>query len=327
MEKYRVAVVGASGLVGNTILRVLSEYNFPIRELSLFASERSAGSQAEFSGTKYTIEALDETAFDRGVDIALFAAGGKISEQYAPLAARRGAVAVDNSSVFRMDPKVPLVVPEVNPEDIHLHHGIIANPNCSTIQCVVALKPLTAAYGVRRVIYSSYQAVSGSGTRGLRDLDEGLCEFYPRPIHGNVLPHIDSFLDNGYTKEEMKMVHETRKILHLPDLPVTATTVRVPVRFGHSVSINLETERDFVLSDVRALLEKAPGVIVMDDPSRGVYPIPADAEGKDEVYIGRIRRDESVPHGLNLWVVADNIRKGAATNAVQIAKRLIEGGL
>lgn len=322
MKEYSVAVVGASGLVGGTILKVLEERNFPLKNLYCFASERSAGKTLTYAGKTYTIEALTPSAFERQTDYALFSAGSSISEQYVPLAAASGAVAVDNSKVFRMDPSVPLVVPEVNPEDLSWQKGIVANPNCSTIQCMVALKPLIDAYGAKRIVYSSYQSVSGSGSKGLRDLDEGLNEFYPRPIHGNVLPHIDVFLENGYTKEEEKMINETRKIFHLPNLAVTATTVRVPVRYGHSVSINLETEKDFDLQDVRTRLQQAPGVILMDDPQQGVYPIPEDCEGRDEVFVGRVRRDESVAHGLNLWVVADNIRKGAATNAVQIAEAL-----
>ena len=322
MKEYSVAVVGASGLVGGTILKVLEERNFPLKNLYCFASERSAGKTLTYAGKTYTIEALTPSAFERQTDYALFSAGSSISEQYVPLAAASGAVAVDNSKVFRMDPSVPLVVPEVNPEDLSWQKGIVANPNCSTIQCMVALKPLIDAYGAKRIVYSSYQSVSGSGSKGLRDLDEGLNEFYPRPIHGNVLPHIDVFLENGYTKEEEKMINETRKIFHLPNLAVTATTVRVPVRYGHSVSINLETEKDFDLQDVRTRLQQAPGVILMDDPQQGVYPIPEDCEGRDEVFVGRVRRDESVAHGLNLWVVADNIRKGAATNAVQISEAL-----
>lgn len=263
-----------------------------------------------------------------GIDIALFSAGGDTSLKYAPIAAKAGVVVIDNSSAWRMDPEVPLVVPEVNPEDILKNKGIIANPNCSTIQAMVALKPLDDKYTIKRVVYSTYQAVSGAGVKGYNDLKNGVNgaapQKFPYPIYGNVLPHIDVFLENGYTKEEMKMVNETRKILHRPDMRITATTARVPVFHGHSESINVEFEKPFELKELVATLAAAPGIIIEDDVANNKYPMPIYAEDHDEVYVGRIRRDESVESGVNLWVVADNIRKGAATNAVQIAQKLIE---
>lgn len=282
-------------------------------------------------GKQYVVRELTETCFDGlDIDIALFSAGGSISEQFAPIAAKAGAVVIDNSSCWRMDPDVPLVVPEVNPEQIaqYKNKGIIANPNCSTIQAVVVLKPLADAYGLKRVVYSTYQAVSGAGQSGYLDLENGIKgeppQKFPHPIFGNCLPHIDVFLDNGYTKEEQKMIDETRKILNQPDLAVTATTVRVPVFHGHSESINIEFERPFDLAQLREVLEHAPGLIVQDDPANAIYPMAIDAADTDPVYVGRIRRDFSVENGVNLWCVADNIRKGAATNTVQIAKTLIE---
>ncbi len=318
MKQAVVAVVGATGLVGSTILQALESRHFPVGKLIPLASARSAGHKVTFRGQEITVQLLDENSF-AGVDIALFAAGGAVSQQYAPIAAAAGALVIDNSSVFRMVEDIPLVVPEVNGQDIPAE-GIIANPNCSTIQSVVPLHALKP-FGIKRVVYSSYQAVSGSGMKGLADLDEGKQAFYPHPITGNILPHIDSFTEDGYTKEEHKMINETRKILHLPDLAVTATTVRVPVRFGHCVSINVEFDRPFDLADVRAALEGQEGLIVVDDPAQAVYPTPLDAAGRDEVFVGRIRRDFSVENGVNLWVVADNVRKGAAVNAVEIAER------
>lgn len=318
MKQAVVAVVGATGLVGGTILQALESRGFPVGRLIPLASARSAGHQVVFRGQSLTVQLLDQNSFS-GVDIALFAAGGSVSQQYAPLAVEAGALVIDNSSVFRMVDGIPLVVPEVNSQDIK-RHGIIANPNCSTIQSVVPLSALKP-FGLKRVVYSSYQAVSGSGMKGLADLDENKQDFYPYPITGNILPHIDSFTEDGYTKEEHKMINETRKILHLPALPVTATTVRVPVRFGHCVSINVEFDRPFELADVCAALEAQEGLVVQDDPARAVYPTPLEAAGRDEVFVGRIRRDFSVDHGVNLWVVADNVRKGAAINAVQIAER------
>ena len=330
MKQYRVAVVGATGMVGRKFLRVLEERKLPVSEYFLFASKRSAGSKMPFMGQEYTVRELTDDAFDGlHVDIALFSAGAGTSLHFAPIVAASGAVVIDNSSTWRMDPDVPLVVPEVNPDAIggYRKKGIIANPNCSTIQAMVPLKPLHEAYGLKRVIYSTYQAVSGAGQQGYLDLENGLKgeapRKFPHPIAGNCLPHIDVFLDNGYTKEEQKMIDETRKILSLPDLAVTATTVRVPVFHGHSESINVEFERPFDLQELRALLERAPGLVVMDDVANNVYPMAITAADTDPVYVGRIRRDFSVANGINFWCVADNIRKGAATNAVQIAEELI----
>lgn len=330
MKQYRVAVVGATGMVGRKFLQVLEERKLPVSEYFLFASKRSAGSKMPFMGQEYTVRELTDDAFDGlHVDIALFSAGGGTSLHFAPIVAASGAVVIDNSSTWRMDPDVPLVVPEVNPDAIggYRRKGIIANPNCSTIQAMVPLKPLHEAYGLKRVIYSTYQAVSGAGQQGYLDLENGLKgeapRKFPHPIAGNCLPHIDVFLDNGYTKEEQKMIDETRKILSLPDLAVTATTVRVPVFHGHSESINVEFERPFDLQELRALLERAPGLVVMDDVANNVYPMAITAADTDPVYVGRIRRDFSVANGINFWCVADNIRKGAATNAVQIAEELI----
>ena len=320
MKKYNIAVVGATGLVGSTILKIMEERKFPVEKLYILSSKKSAGSKLCFMGKEYVVEELNENSFDKPIDIVLFAAGGAVSEKYAPIAVEKGIKVVDNSSVFRMNKEVPLVIPEVNPEDIDWNRGIIANPNCSTIQSVLPLKPLHDNFKIKRIIYSTYQSVSGSGLRGLRDLEEGIVEFYPYQIQYNALPHIDSFLDNGYTKEEMKMIDETKKILHDDSIRITATTVRVPVKYAHSVSINIEFEKEFKLDEVYKLLEKFPGVILKDDVSNNVYPMAIDAEGHDEVYVGRIRRDFSLENGLNLWVVADNIRKGAATNAIQIAE-------
>ena len=320
MKEFKVAVVGATGLVGGTMIGALENMGFPVSQLIPLASPRSAGKTVSFRGQPHTVQAVSGEAFE-GVDLALFAAGGAASLQWAPVAASLGALVVDNSSAFRMEEDVPLVVPEVNPGDLR-PFGIIANPNCSTIQCVVALNPLKR-FGLRRVVYSSYQAVSGSGQKGLDDLRNGTQNFYPHPINGNVLPHIDSFLEDGYTKEEHKMVNETRKILHLPGLPVTATTVRVPVPFGHGVSINAELERPFHMQEIRESLAAQEGLIIQDEPRENLYPMPLYAAGRDEVFVGRIRRDFSVENGLNLWVVADNVRKGAAVNAVQIALRVL----
>ena len=330
MKQYRVAVVGATGMVGRKFLQVLEERKLPVSEYFLFASARSAGKQLPFMGKTYTVRELTDDAFqDLGIDIALFSAGGETSRHFAPIVTASGAVVIDNSSCWRMDPDVPLVVPEVNPDAIpgYKNKGIIANPNCSTIQAMVVLKPLADAYGLKRVVYSTYQAVSGAGQKGYMDLVNGLKgeapQKFPHPIAGNCLPHIDVFLDTGYTKEEQKMIDETRKILSLPELRVTATTVRVPVYHGHSESINVEFARPFELDELRAVLEKAPGLIVRDDPKHNVYPMAIEAADTDPVYVGRIRRDFSVDSGVNLWCVADNIRKGAATNAVQIAEELI----
>ncbi|MBR1970868.1 MAG: aspartate-semialdehyde dehydrogenase [Clostridia bacterium] len=328
MKKISVAVVGATGMVGRTFLKVLEEEKLPVDKYYLFASKRSAGQKINFMGEEHVIEELTETSFDRGIDIALFSAGGSTSEKFAPIAASKGCIVVDNSSAWRMDENVPLVVPEVNPEDIKKNKGIIANPNCSTIQAMVALKPLDDKYKIKRIVYSTYQAVSGAGMGGWSDLENGLKgeapQKFPHPIANNCLPHIDSFLDNGYTKEEMKMVNETRKILGRDDIAITATTVRVPVFNSHSESINLEFHNSFDLKELVEVLKNAPGVVVQDDPENNVYPMAITATGSNDTYVGRIRRDFSVENGVNLWVVADNIRKGAAANAVQIAQKLIE---
>ena len=331
MKKYNVAIVGATGLVGQTFLKVLKERNFPVEKLYLYASARSAGKTVNFVGKDYTVIELKDENIKDDIDVALFSAGGDMSKEYAPKFKAKGAIVVDNSSAWRMEKDIPLVVPEANPEALDGHNGIIANPNCSTIQVMPILKVLADKYGLKRVIYSTYQAVAGSGQKGIDDLEANLkgepSKNYPHQIAFNLLPHIDSFLDNGYTKEEMKMVEETRKILGLPDLKVTATCVRVPVKMGHAVSVNVELENSFDLKDVFKAFEEKEGVVVKDDVLKNVYPMPIEAEDTDEVYVGRIRRDESVENGLNLWVVADNIRKGAATNTIQIAETLIKKGV
>lgn len=326
---YNVAVVGATGNVGRKFLEILAERNFPIKELYLFASKRSAGKTMKFKDNDYVIyETCEENIKDKKIDFALFSAGGDASLEFAPIFVKYGATVIDNSSAWRMNPEVPLVVPEVNPEDLRWHKGIIANPNCSTIQAMVPLKALKDKYGIKRIVYSTYQAVSGAGMQGILDLEDGLKgaapKKFPYPIAGNCLPHIDVFMDNGYTKEEMKMVNETKKILDDYDIKITATTVRVPVRGAHSESINLEFNKPFKLEDVFTTLENTEGVVVVDNPAKNEYPLAIDAEGHDEVYVGRIRRDFSVDNGINMWVVADNIRKGAATNAVQIAELLLK---
>ncbi len=328
MRKYKLALVGATGLVGRTAREVLEEKDLPISEYVFFASSKSAGTKLEFKGKEYTVRELTESSFDEGFDFAIFSAGGETSKKYSPIAASKGCIVVDNSSAFRMDENVPLVVPEVNPDDIKWNKGIIANPNCSTIQAVVPLKPLDDKYTIKRVVYSTYQAVSGAGKNGVDDLQNGLKGLppkkFPYTIVNNCLPHIDVFEDDGYTKEEIKMINETRKILGKPDLRVTATTVRVPVLNSHSESINIEFENDFDLTELKELLKNSPGIILEDDPNNNIYPLAQNANGHDEVYVGRIRRDYSVPFGINIWVVADNIRKGAASNAIQIVEKLIE---
>jgi len=328
---YNIAVVGATGMVGRKFLEVLAERKLPVANYYLFASARSAGTTIDFMGKPHVVEELTDTCFDgKDIDIALFSAGGATSLRFAPVAAEKGIVVIDNSAAWRMDPEVPLVVPEVNADAIadYKKKNIIANPNCSTIQAMVALKPLYDAYGIERIVYSTYQAVSGAGMRGFEDLKGGICgeepQKFPYPIFANCLPHIDVFLENGYTKEEQKMIDETKKILNDQTLRVTATTVRVPVFYGHSESINVELKKPFELEDVRQKLAAQPGLVVQDDPANLVYPMPITAENRDEVFVGRIRRDFSVENGMNLWVVADNIRKGAATNAVQIAEALIQ---
>jgi aspartate-semialdehyde dehydrogenase len=329
MKKYNLAIVGVTGMVGQKFLEVLEERNLPIDKYFMFASARSAGKTISFMGKEHIVEELTPSCFDnKEIDIALFSAGGDISKTYAPIAAEKGIVVIDNSSAWRMNKDIPLVVPEVNPEEILNHKGIISNPNCSTIQAVVALKPLHDRYGIKRIVYSTYQAVSGAGVAGYNDLKNGIDGIepkkFPHPIFDNCIPHIDSFLDNGYTKEEMKMIEETKKILKDDSLKITATTVRVPVYNGHSESINIELKSEFNLEELKDVLSEAPGVEVVDDPKKNVYPMPINANGKDQVLVGRIRRDESLDNGVNLWVVADNIRKGAATNTVQIAEKLIE---
>ncbi len=328
MKTYKLALVGATGLVGQTALRVLEEYSLPISEYKLFASARSAGKTTNFMGKEYPIFELTENSFDEGFDYVIFCAGASVSSKFAPIAASKGCVVVDNSSYFRTHPEVPLVVPEVNIEDAFKHKGIIANPNCSTIQAVVVLKPLDDAYKIKRIVYSTYQAVSGAGQKGVQDLEntsKGLPPSkFPYPIYNNCIPHIDTFMAFGYTKEEQKMIFETRKILHRKDLPVTATCVRVPVMNCHSESINVEFENRIFWDMAIEILSRAPGVVVQQDFEHNIYPLATNATGHDEVFVGRIRRDDSVPNGLNLWVVADNLRKGAASNAVQIVRELIK---
>ena len=328
MKSYNVAVVGATGMVGQKMLQVLAELKFPVKNLFPMASKRSAGKEILYNGKTYVVEELRDEAFDQDIDIALFSAGGDTSQRFSPVAAAKGVIVIDNSSAFRMDPTVPLVVPEVNPQDLDWHKNIIANPNCSTIQAMVALKPLYDAFGIKRIIFSTYQAVSGSGMKGYAALEGGIKgekdTFNPHPIAYNCLPQIDTFTDNGYTKEEMKMVNETQKILHDDSLRITATAVRVPVYYAHSESINVEFKKEFTLDEIKALYSKAPGIVLQDDPEKSIYPLAINAENRDEVFVGRIRRDYSVDNGVNLWVVADNIRKGAATNAVQIAFALVE---
>jgi aspartate-semialdehyde dehydrogenase len=333
-ETYNVAIVGATGAVGEQLREVLEERQFPVGELRLLASERSAGQFLPFQNKQLRVDILKEDSF-QGIDIGLFSAGGSVSAKFAPIAVAAGAVVVDNTSHFRMEPDVPLVVPEVNAKEIaqYKNRGIIANPNCSTIQMVVALKPLHDAARIKRIVVSTYQSVSGAGRMAMEELSQQVGalfngrelkkEKFPHQIAFNCIPHIDVFMDDGYTKEEWKMVHETRKILGEPSLPVTATTVRVPVFCSHSESVNVETEKKLSAAQAKAILREAPGVILADVPEEKIYPLAIDAVGKDATYVGRVREDHSVPNGLNLWVVADNLRKGAALNAVQIAEILI----
>ena len=323
----KIAIVGCTGLVGRTVLKVLEEKSFENCTYTLFASSKSAGEKIQFLGKNYIVCELKENSFDSGFDYAIFCAGGKVSKEFIPIAVKKGCIVIDNSSTYRMDDEVPLVIPEVNPEDIYKNNGIIANPNCSTIQAVVALKPLYDKYGIKRIVYSTYQAVSGAGRYGIEDLENGdknlPLKKFPYPIYNNCIPQIDDFTDDGYTKEEHKMINETRKILHDPNLAVTATTVRVPVMNCHSESINIELENDFDIYDIKVLLQNSPGVIVIDDIEKQYYPLASKADGYDEVFVGRIRRDNSIKNGLNIWVVADNLRKGASTNAVQILEKLL----
>ena len=326
-SNYKVAIVGASGLVGRTVLRVLEEKALPHISYTLFSSAKSAGSKIRFLGQDYIICELNETSFDTHFDYAIFCAGGSVSEKYAPIAVSKGCIVIDNSSVFRMHPDVPLVVPEVNPEDIFSHHGIIANPNCSTIQAMLPLKAIDRKYTIKRIVYSTYQAVSGAGRFGIEDLEnkanEPNLKKFPYSIYNNCIPHIDVFMEHGYTKEEYKMIEETRKILHHPNLPITATAVRVPVTNCHGESINLELEKEFDIYDIRLLLDNFPGILVVEHKEKNFYPLASKANGNDEVFVGRIRRDFSIQNGINLWVVADNLRKGAATNAIQILEKLL----
>lgn len=334
-SEYHVAVAGATGAVGNEMIQILEEQQFPAASLKLLASSRSVGKTLDFRGESLNVEELREDSF-AGVDIALFSAGAGPSKKFAPAAAESGCVVIDNSSAWRMDPEVPLVVPEVNPHAVvgYRNKGIIANPNCSTIQMVVVLKPIHDAAGIERVVVSTYQAVSGTGksamdelteqTRNLLNFQEVKPEVYPHRIAFNCFPHIGSFLENGYTEEEMKMVHETRKIMEDPNMRVSATTVRIPVYYGHSEAVNIQTERKLSAKEARVLLFQAPGVRVMDNPDERIYPMPSEAAGINDTLVGRIREDISNENGLDLWIVADNVRKGAALNTVQIAELLIK---
>ena len=332
-DGLKVAVAGATGAVGNAMLSILEERNFPVGQLVPLASERSEGRKLVFKGQEVTVRKLSEDSFP-GIDLALFSAGASRSEVFAPVAVSAGAVVVDNSSAFRMKPEVPLVVPEVNPQAIKRHQGLIANPNCSTIQMVVALKPLHDAARIKRVVVSTYQSVSGAGLRAIEELrlqthallngqTEVAKSVFPHQIAFNCLPHIDAFLENGYTKEEMKMILETKKIMEDESIAVSATTVRVPVFYAHSESVNIETERKLGAAEAKEILAKAPGIILVDDPINKHYPLAIHCAGKDPVFIGRVREDPSIENGLNLWIVADNLRKGAALNAIQIAELLI----
>lgn len=327
----KVAVVGATGLVGTKMLQVLEERNFPVTKLLPVASERSVGKKVKFKGKKVTVIGMED-CIARKPQVAIFSAGGSTSLAWAPKFAEAGITVIDNSSAWRMDASKKLVVPEVNAQVLNKNDKIIANPNCSTIQMVVALKPLHDIFKIKRIVVSTYQSVTGTGVKAVDQLvaerkGKPVTRAYPYQIDLNLLPHIDSFLENGYTKEEMKMVNETRKIMGDDSIRVTATTVRVPVMGGHSESVNVEFEQDFDLKNVREILEKAPGVVVVDDVANLKYPMPLDAHDKDEVFVGRLRRDESQPNTLNMWVVSDNLRKGAATNAVQIAEYLVEQGI
>ena len=319
-----VAIVGVTGVVGEMFLKVLEEKKLNIDNYVPLASSRSKGKKVKFMNKDYVVEELTEHSFDNNrFQYALFSAGASTAEKYAKIAAQNGCIVIDNSSCFRMDKSVPLVVPQVNMEDAYEHFNIISNPNCSTIQAVVPLKVLDDKYKLKRVIYSTYQAVSGAGKKGIDDLENNTTTKFPYPIVNNCLPHIDIFLDNGYTKEEMKMIEETRKILKRPKLPITATCVRVPTLNCHCESITVEVENDFKIEDIKTLLNNSSGIIVLDDPKREIYPINTFVNGTDEVYVGRIRRDFSVENGINFWCVADNIRKGAASNAVEILENLL----
>lgn len=325
-KEINVAIVGASGLVGQKFIQILQERKFPIKNLFLFASEKSAGDKIIFNGNEYVIDKLEDNSFQKNkIDLALFSAGATISKKFAPIASCTGCIVIDNSSAWRMDKTVPLIIPEVNPKDILLHKGIIANPNCSTIQALVALKPLHDVFKIKRVVISTYQAVSGAGNQGIKDLENGAKNIEQKkfryPIFNNCIPQIDTFNDFGYTKEELKLVNETQKIFH-ENIKVTATAVRIPVKNCHSEAINVEFENSFDMGNIIAVLEKAPGVKLMNNINAMQYPMPINADGQDDVLVGRIRRDFTIDNGINLWVVADNVRKGAATNAIQIAELL-----
>lgn len=331
-NKYVVAVVGATGAVGEEMISILEDREFPVERLRLFASERSEGKTLTFFDNEVPVETLSKNSF-RGIDIALFSAGGERSRTWAPVAVKSGCIVIDNSSQWRMDPEVPLVVPEVNPHDLKWHKGIIANPNCSTIQMVVVLKPIHDAARIKRVVVTTFQSVSGTGKKAMEELMQQTVDLlnfrqvqatvYPHQIAFNCIPHIDSLLENGYTKEEMKLVNETRKIMGEAAIRITATAVRVPVFRCHSESLNIETEKKITADEVRAVLSAAPGIVIYDAPGKNIYPLPVDVADKDETYVGRIREDESTENGINMWIVADNLRKGAALNAVQIAEKLI----
>ncbi len=325
--KYKVAVIGASGLVGLTVLKVLEEKNFSNVSYMLFSSNASAGNKVHFLGEDYVLCELSDSSFNYNFDYAIFCASSDVAEKFAPIAVSHGTTVIDNSSFFRMNPDVPLIVPEVNISEVKNSKGIISNPNCSTIQAMLVLKPLDDKYKIKRIVYSTYQAVSGAGKLAISDLETKASsdnlKAFPYPIYNNCIPQIDSFTSSGYTKEELKMINETRKILGRPNLPITATCVRVPVVNSHSESINIEFENDFDIYDVKVLLQNSPGILVVDNIEKEQYPLATKANGYDEVFVGRIRKDYSINHGLNLWVVADNLRKGAATNAVQILEYLI----
>ncbi len=332
-DKYVVAVVGATGAVGEEMISILEDREFPVEKLRLFASERSEGKTLTFLDNEVPVETLSKNSF-RGIDMALFSAGGERSKIWAPVAVKSGCIVIDNSSQWRMAPEVPLVVPEVNPQDLKWHKGIIANPNCSTIQMVIVLKPIHDAARIKRVVVTTFQSVSGTGKKAMEELMQQTVDLlnfrqvqttvYPHQIAFNCIPHIDTLFENGYTKEEMKMVNETRKILGEDSIRITATAVRVPVFRCHSESLNIETEKKITADEVRALLSSAPGIVIYDAPHKNVYPLPVDVADKDETYVGRIREDESIENGINMWIVADNLRKGAALNAVQIAEKLTE---
>lgn len=324
----KIAVVGATGMVGNVMLEVLAERKLPITELLLVASERSVGKEMVFEGKTHTVIGL-ETAVEARPDIALFSAGGSTSLEWAPKFAAVGTTVIDNSSAWRMEQDKKLIVPEINADQLTPEDKIIANPNCSTIQMVMALAPLHKAFGIKRIVISTYQSITGTGVKAVEQLNNEMegtsgTMAYPHPIHKNALPHCDVFLENDYTKEEMKLVHETHKILGDSSIGITATAIRIPVVGGHSESVNLEFEKPYTLDEIRHLLEQTPGVVVLDNPEKNAYPMPIHAEGKDEVFVGRIRRDKSVENAVNLWIVADNLRKGAATNTIQIAEYLIQ---